>query len=49
MVELNPPVDATYLTALVASTRAPDGIAMRKKGINDTHYLAPETVERGPS
>lgn len=44
LVEVNPIVDQTYLTALVAVRtlgEALTGIAMRKKGITDPHYRDP--------
>jgi agmatinase len=50
LVELNPLVDPTYVTALVANRCAREmitGLAMRKAGITDPHYLAPETVDHG--
>ena len=50
LVELNPLVDPTYVTPLVANRCAREmitGVAMRKKGITDPHYLAPETVNHG--
>ena len=50
IVELNPLVDPTYVTPLVANRIAREmitGVAMRKKGITDPHYLAPETIDHG--
>jgi agmatinase len=50
MVELNPLVDPTYVTPLVANRCSREiltGIAMRKTGITGPHYLAPETVDHG--
>lgn len=50
LVELNPLVDPTYVTALVANRCARElltGIAMRARGITDPHYLAPEAVDHG--
>ncbi len=50
LVELNPLVDPTYVTPLVANRCVREiltGIAMRKTGITDKHYLAPETTDHG--
>jgi agmatinase len=50
IVELNPLVDPTYVTPLVANRVAREmitGVAMRKLGITDPHYLAPETLDHG--
>jgi agmatinase len=50
IVELNPLVDPTYVTPLVANRVAREmitGVAMRKKGLTDPHYLAPDTVDHG--
>ena len=50
LVELNPLVDPTYVTPLVANRCAREiltGIAMRKKGMTEKHYLAPETTDHG--
>jgi agmatinase len=50
LVELNPLVDPTYVTPLVANRCAREiltGIAMRKRGITQPHYLASEAVEHG--
>jgi agmatinase len=50
LVELNPLVDPTYVTPLVANRCAREiltGIAMRRKGITDKHYLSPETTDHG--
>ncbi len=50
IVELNPLVDPTYVTPLVANRVAREmitGVAMRKKGITDPHYLAPEALDHG--
>jgi len=52
LVELNPLVDPTYVTPLVANRCAREiltGIAMRKKGLTEPHYLAPETLDHGQS
>ena len=52
MVELNPLVDPTYVTPLVANRCAREiltGVAMRRKGITGAHYLAPETIDHGQS
>ena len=48
VVELNPIVDQTYLSPLVAKRALSEvltGIAMRKKGITDPHYRDPEWVD----
>jgi agmatinase len=50
LVELNPLVDPTYVTPLVANRCAREiltGVAMRKQGITDPHYLAPEVTDHG--
>ena len=50
IVELNPLVDPTYVTPLVANRVAREmitGVAMRKLGRTEAHYLAPETVDHG--
>lgn len=50
LVELNPLVDPTYVTPLVANRAAREmltGIAMNRKGITDKHYLAEETTDHG--
>ena len=50
MVELNPLVDPTYVTPLVANRAVREiltGMAMRKTGLTEPHYLAPETVDHG--
>jgi formimidoylglutamase len=50
IVELNPLVDPTYVTPLVANRVAREmitGIAMRKMGITEPNYLAPETLDHG--
>jgi len=50
LVEVNPLVDPTYVTALVANRCMRElltGIAMRKRGITDPHYLAPEATDHG--
>jgi agmatinase len=52
LVELNPLVDPTYVTPLVANRCAREiltGVAMRKKGITEPHYLAPEVTDHGQS
>jgi hypothetical protein len=49
-VKLNPLVDPTYVTQVVAGRCAREiltGIAMRKKGITAAPYLAPETTDHG--
>jgi agmatinase len=48
LVEVNPLVDPSYVTALVAVRVLGEGltgIAMRKKGITDPYYLAPDRVQ----
>ncbi len=48
LVELNPLVDPTYVTPLVANRAVREiltGIAMRKGGITEPHYLSPETTD----
>ncbi len=50
LVELNPLVDPTYVTPLVANRRALElltGIAMRHQGITDPHYLHPDAIDHG--
>ena len=50
LVELNPLVDPTYVTPLVANRCVREiltGVAMHKKGITEPHYLAPEAVDHG--
>lgn len=50
LVELNPLVDPTYVTPLVANRCAREiltGIAMRKQGLTEPHYLAPEATDHG--
>jgi arginase family enzyme len=50
LVEVNPLVDPTYVTPLVANRCAREiltGIAMRKNGITEPHYLAPEALDHG--
>ena len=50
LVELNPLVDPTYTSALVANRCVREmltGVAMRKKGITEKHYLSPDTVDHG--
>lgn len=50
LVELNPLVDPTYVTPLVANRCARElltGMAMRKLGITEPHYLSPETLDHG--
>jgi len=48
LVELAPMMDPTYVSALNANRLIKEcltGIAMRKKGITETHYLSPLTKE----
>jgi formimidoylglutamase len=50
LVELNPLVDPTYVTPLVANRAARElltGIAMRRRGITDPHYLHPWALDHG--
>ena len=50
LVEVNPIVDQSYLTPLVALRtlgEAMTGIAMRKKGITDPLYADPKWVDHG--
>ena len=50
LVELNPLVDPGYTTALNANRLIQEcltGIAMRKKGITDSAYLSPLSVDHG--
>ena len=50
LVELNPLVDPTYVTPLVANRCVREmitGVAMRKKGITEPHYLDPRVVDHG--
>ncbi len=50
LVELNPLVDPTYVTPLVANRCVREiltGMAMRRKGITEKHYLAPEMTDHG--
>jgi len=52
LVELNPLVDPTYVTPLVANRCAREiltGIAMNQKGITEKHYLAPDRTDHGQS
>jgi agmatinase len=50
LVELSPMLDPTYVSALNANRLIREcmtGIAMRKKGLTDEHYLSPLTVDDG--
>ena len=50
LVEVNPLTDPTYRTKQVAVRILREiltGMAMRKKGITDPHYLAPEWADHG--
>ena len=50
MVELNPLVDPTYVTPLLANRCAREmltGVAMRHQGITDPHYLHPHATDHG--
>ena len=50
LVELNPLVDPTYVTPLVANRCVREiltGVAMRRRGITEPHYLHPDAVDHG--
>jgi agmatinase len=50
LVEFAPERDPTYVTGLNANRLVREclvGIAMRKKGLTETHYLSPKTVDDG--
>ena len=50
LVELNPLVDPTYVSALNANRiirEALTGMAMRKMGLTEKHYLSPLTKQHG--
>ncbi len=50
LVELNPLVDPTYVSAMNANRIVREcltGIAMRKKGLTSKHYLSPKTTSHG--
>jgi agmatinase len=50
LVELNPLVDPTYVTPLVANRCARElltGIAMRRLGLTEDHYLSPDALDHG--
>jgi agmatinase len=50
LVELNPLVDPTYVTPLIANRCVREiltGIAMRRAGITEKHYLHPEAIDHG--
>jgi agmatinase len=50
LVELAPMLDPTYVSALHANRIIKEcmtGIAMRKKGLTDPHYLSPLTRTHG--
>jgi agmatinase len=50
LVELNPLVDPTYVTPLVANRCAREiltGVAMHKTGLTEPHYLHPDAVDHG--
>lgn len=50
LVELAPNLDPTYVSALNANRiirECMTGIAMRKKGLTDPHYLSPLTKRHG--
>ncbi|NKB88506.1 MAG: arginase [Acidobacteria bacterium] len=48
LVELNPLVDQTYVSAMVANRVVREcltGVAMRKRGLTDPHYISPLAAE----
>ena len=50
LVELSPMLDPTYVSALNANRLIKEcltGIAMRKMGLTEPHYLSPLTVDDG--
>ena len=50
LVELNPLVDPTYVSAMNANRVVREcltGMAMRKKGLTGKHYLSPLTTDHG--
>jgi len=50
LVELNPLVDPTYVSAMNANRIVREcvtGMAMRKMGLTDKHYLSPLTTGHG--
>ena len=50
LVELNPLVDPTYVTPLVANRCAREiltGLAMHRRGITEPHYLHPDAIDHG--
>lgn len=50
LVELSPMIDPTYVSALNANRLLREcmtGVAMRKMGLTEPHYLSPLTVEHG--
>jgi len=50
LVELSPIIDPTYVSALTANRLIKEcmtGIAMRKKGLTQKHYLSPLTKRHG--
>ena len=50
LVELNPLIDPTYVSAMNANRivrEALTGMAMRKMGLTDKHYLSPTTKSHG--
>ena len=50
LVELAPMLDPTYVSALNANRLIKEcmtGVAMRKKGLTEPHYLSPLTVTHG--
>lgn len=52
LVELNPLVDPTYVTPLVANRCLREvltGVAMHKKGITEKDYLHPDAIDHGQS
>ena len=50
LVEVNPIVDPTYRTPQVANRCIREiitGVAMRKKGLTEPHYLDPTSIDHG--
>ena len=50
LVELNPLADLTYVSAMNANRIVREcltGMAMRKMGLTDKHYLSPLTTSHG--
>ncbi len=50
LVELDPLIDPTYVSAMNANRLVREcftGVAMRKQGLTQPHYLSPWTKEHG--